>query len=448
MKNLFLLLALMFLFGTARADTSGHDDYMYFLVDKISLNRGGDGDYQILNGETVAKRIYVLMDNNEFEIDAGLGRTVAAATYLTDKRLYFVKDEIKFSTPLDTTNILYSIEQLSATNAEIELSKKGVSVKGEYLEAQLNKNLFLIKNIDMYCLTDEFTTDVDIACLSETHISPLDGENGYVKVEDLSDANEYRIEINTSELEIRDSRLLIDANRMSGFYKSSEFYFSEGSLKCLKDPTLVTMDVERFVNGCLEETNFRSSVLSLKQPALDVLIEGMKLDIDSGSFKVNADLMKFKTSEGHTDVDNFNYICDKLDIDINNSNTYVLVNGCLKGSHLTVYRFNSHHKSGTRIIKTDKGLIDINDLKNIELTLRERSFELTAKVKIIARLLVRIKGYIELDEQNDEMIIDITKARIAGVPARSFAMFIIKNFIKGDMISVRGNKIIISLRDA
>ncbi len=441
MKNLMISMALL----VCSYFVGAEDDYMYFLVDKINLTRGGVNDYRILNGETIAKRIYVMMDNNEFEIDSANGESISAITYLTDKRLYFLKDEIKFSTPLDVTNVLYSLTSLSATNAEIELAKKGIRVQGEYLEAELDKNLFLIRNLNMFCLTTDFTTDVDIACLTDTTITPYERDSGYLKIEDLSAKKEYRIEMNTSELSIKNDHLNFDATKMWGTYKDSRFSFVNGSLDCKKDPTLNELDVERFVNGCLELTSFKGGLLNWKQAALDVEVDGLTLKIDSGSFNIKSDTVRFKTNEGVTEVQRFNYLCEKLDVDTDNSNTYILLNGCLKGSHLSMYRFNSNSKSPKRSLSTGKGIIDINDLKNIDMAVRDGNFSLTAKVKVIARLKVLIKGNIELNELQEKLTIAIDKARIAGLPARSFAMFIIRNFIDEEVIEIDGNKIIVTL---
>ena len=92
------------------------DDYMFFSVNQIALDKDGLNE-NVLVGQTVASRIYVMIDDNEFEIMGTRQNPIAAETYLTTKRLYFIKDEIKFSTTLASTNILYDIESLHAEDA-------------------------------------------------------------------------------------------------------------------------------------------------------------------------------------------------------------------------------------------------------------------------------------------------------------------------------------------
>lgn len=437
MKTILILSLMLFVSSAAFAE----DDYMFFSVNQIALDKDGLNE-NVLVGQTVASRIYVMIDDNEFEIMGTRQDPITAETYLTTKRLYFIKDEIKFSTTLDSTNILYDIESLRAEDADIELSKDHILIEGSMLEALMADTNFLIENISMRCLTNEFTTDIDIACLKNVDISALEGDSGIVKVSDQKEGS-YEINVRTDKLRIQDSEIFVSAKNLLGTYADATFSIQDGTVKCFKDPELSDLDPQLIINGCLTYSSLQGAQVSYKKSALNVTIDKGLIGTDEGGLTVASKYAVFRNADGNTTVDNFNFKCGKLDIDINNPNPYAITNGCLNSSKLTISHFRNDAKNLE--LYSDKGLIDINDFKNLSLNIKNNKFTLKTKVKVIARISIRINGSITLNELKEEMVINISKASIAGISARSLALYIIESFLDGDSIRVQDQKIIIKL---
>ena len=437
MKTILILSLMLFVSSAAFAE----DDYMFFSVNQIALDKDGLNE-NVLVGQTVASRIYVMIDDNEFEIMGTRQDPITAETYLTTKRLYFIKDEIKFSTTLDSTNILYDIESLRAEDADIELSKEHILIEGSILEALMADTKFLIENISMRCLTSEFTTDIDIACLKNVDISALEGDSGIVKVSDQKEGS-YEINVRTDKLRIQDSEIFVSAKHLLGTYADATFSIQDGTVKCFKDPELSDLDPQLIINGCLTYSSLQGAQVSYKKSALNVTIDKGLIGIDEGGLTVASKYAVFRNADGNTTVDNFNFKCGKLDIDINNPNPYAITNGCLNSSKLKISHFRNDAKNLE--LYSDKGLIDINDFKNLSLNIKNNKFTLKTKVKVITRISIRINGSITLNELKEEMVINITKASIAGISARSLALYIIESFLDGDSIKVKDQNIIIKL---
>ena len=276
MKTILVLSLMLFVSSAAFAQ----DDYMFFSVNQIALDKDGLNE-NVLVGQTVASRIYVMIDDNEFEIMGTRQDPITAETYLTTKRLYFIKDEIKFSTTLDSTNILYDIESLRAEDADIELSKDHILIEGSMLEALMADTNFLIENISMRCLTNEFTTDIDIACLKNVDISALEGDSGIVKVSDQKEGS-YEINVRTDKLRIQDSEIFVSAKNLLGTYADATFSIQDGTVKCFKDPELSDLDPQLIINGCLTYSSLQGAQVSYKKSALNVTIDKGLIGTDEG----------------------------------------------------------------------------------------------------------------------------------------------------------------------
>ncbi len=434
------IIYLYFFFFLFSLTSVADEDYMYFMVDSINL-KTDLSEGKVLYGETVASKIYVMLDENEFEILGSPDSPITAETYLTPKRLYFVKDEIKFSTTLEPTNILYGIESLEADDAEIELSSREILIEGKMLEALMQDTSFLIQNISMKCLTSEFTTDVDIACLKNVSIKPFESEFGFLRISDFA-LGTYEIEMKTDDLYIKDEELYIAAKELLGSVEGGQISFFDGYLKCYKDPTILDLDIQKIVNGCLELSHLSANRVSFKRSALDFTVSKGDVILNDSGLSIMAEKGVFNNGDGNTLVEKIEFNCGRLDIDINNPNPFAIMNGCLKRSHLFIERFINESESYKNL---EEGLLDINDFKKFKLEVNDSNFKIKTKVKVVGRVSVKIEGNALLDQASKELKLTITRASIAGIPARPLALYIIESFLDNDMIIIDGNTITIKL---
>ena len=414
--------------------TMASENYMYFLVSSMNMTK--ENSESPLLGSAIANHIYVNMQGNEFEIQTQNDDYFTAHAILEPDRFTFIKEGMKFSTELEDTNPLYSIDMLKAENAEIELSSSVIDIKGDEFNVYLGPVDFAVNNINMKCQVEKFTTSIDEACIKDTLIKPFnDEEIGSITLSDLSKAKEYKLDIQTNLLSIKDDELFIEVNTINGEYLKNFFGISRGQLSCYKDPNLNSIDVENLVYGCLKRSKIIGEKLKYKIPSLNAHINTASLSFDDNSMKLNADYASFKTGELVTYVSGMALTCDKDPVvsDINNPNA--ILNGCMRNTSFRLDKMDN----GSQL---DKKMSDIKDFK---LKVTNGNFKLTGKVKLLMHISLDIKGRVTHDKKSKRIIIDVDKAKVGKISARKFALSIVKKFINVDNVKVVENSIIIQL---
>jgi hypothetical protein len=409
-------------------------DYMYFLVDSMNMTK--ENIKSPLEGEVLAKHIYVNMSGNEFEIQTGDDEFFTADAILESNRFTFIKDGMKFSTPLEDNNPLYSIDRLNAQKAEIEMSHMVIDVKGDDLGVHLGPIDFQVNNINMQCKVNEFTTAIDEACIQNTLIKPFDPSKiSSIKVSDLSEEQAYKLDIETNLLSIIEDNLFIEVKNIKGNYLDNNFGISRGELNCFKDPELRVIDVENIVYGCLKKSKIIGERLKYKIPSFNIHVNKASLSFDKNNMKLFADYASFKTGSAVTYAAGMTLECDKdpIVVDINNPNA--ILTGCMRS---TVFKLE----------KMDNGTnkkSQMKDIKNFKLSITNGNFRLTGKVKLLFYLSLDIKGKVRHVPAKKQIIIDVNKAKVGKISAKNFTLNIVRKFINGDNVKVVDNSIIIQL---
>lgn len=429
MKTLILLTAVLL-----NQNLLAAQDYMYFLVDTMNMTK--EDLKSPLKGEVLAKHIYVNMAGNEFEIQTDDDEFFTADAILESNRFTFLKDGMKFSTPLEDNNPLYSIDRLNAQKAEIEMSHMVIDVKGDDLGVHLGPIDFHVNNVNMQCKVNEFTTAIDEACIQNTLIKPFDSSKiSSINVKDLSDEQLYKLDIETNLLSIIEDNLFIEVKNIKGNYLDNNFGISRGELNCFKDPDLRVIDVENLVYGCLKKSKIIGERLKYKIPSFNVHVNKASLSFDNNNMRLNADYASFKTGGAVTYAAGMSLECDKdpIVVDINNPNA--ILTGCMRSMLFKLEKLDNGSK--------DKA--QLKDIKNFRLGISNGNFRLTGKVKLLFYLSLDIKGKIKHEPKKKQIIIDVNKAKVGKISARNFTLNIVRKFINGDNVKVVDNSIIIQL---
>jgi len=428
MKTIVLLTAVLLQGSLVWAN-----DYMYFLVD--SLNMTKDDQKSPLSGEVLANHIYVNMKGNEFEIQTQYNDLFTADAILEPNRFTFIKDGMKFSTPLEDSNPLYSIDMLNAQKAEIEMSHKVIDVKGDDLGVHLGPINFEVNNINMQCKVDRFTTSVDEACIQNTVIKPFnEDKTSNIRISDISEKQSYSLDIETSLLSILEDDLYIEVNNIKGNYLKNDFGISRGELNCFKDPELKVIDVENLVYGCLKRSKIIGEKLKYKIPSLNAHINKASLVFDDSNMKLHSDYASFKNGADVTYAAGMSLECDKDPIVVDIKNPNAILNGCMRSMTFKLERMDNGTQKGKA-----------KDIKNFKLAINSGNFKLTGKVKFLFYVSVDVTGTVRHESQRKQIVIDVNKAKVGKISARSFALSIVKKFINVDSVKVVDNSIIIQL---
>lgn len=409
-------------------------DRMYFDIDSMYLTKK-DVD-SILEGETKARQINVSMSGNDVDIETNDGEMFCAKTQLEKDRLVFIKDGIKFSTPLESGNPVLKIEHLDVKEATAELDDKGISVQGKSLETVLDNLSLYIDNVNMYCATEEFTTAIESACVKQVLIKPhLSEVPSKIHARDLTSENKFELNIESREVNISGNKMLIDSENIQGRLDDTKFKLGRGLLKCFKDPRLENIDIEALVNGCLKESNINVENFYYKRPAIDLKINNVLIEFFNSHLSIKSDYASFNTGGAPTFVSSMSLYCEKdiiTPVFAMSQNNFV--NGCLKKTKFKIGRIENNS-----FVEEDA------NIRDLELEVNQGKFLLTARPKILFRVPVKIEGTINFNALTNEIEIRVKDADVAGIPSKNYLFKIMKNFIDGERIKQKGDLIIIQV---
>jgi hypothetical protein len=416
-------------------------DYMYFSVSGMDLHQE-DTKEGTLSGETIADRIYVNMNDIEFELLSD-DKEFVAETYLERGKFTFVKDGMKFATTI-AEDIATSITLLNIQNAEVELAKKGLSVKGESLNTNFEDIRFHIANIDMQCATNKFTTDFEEACIKNTTIRPFDIENkSIIVVEDISKEKSFGIDISADTFDIQDDDLTIFSNSIQGYFKKAKFGLKNGSLKCFKDPELGKIDVEQIIYGCLEESDISGESINFNQSALDFVVDRAHVKFGENGFSIVADRAHFRDNDEPTEIKGFEVFCAKRkDLGVRANSTAGRLAGCLNRAEFNIDSIKSESK---KFFPVDGGKEKGTDIKEVRAKVLNGKFTVHAKLKWLWRSTIKLRGTVVYDSKPKQLRFDIDRATVSGISTRKLALYFLSKFIDTSRIHISGKSIIIQL---
>lgn len=411
---------------------------MYFSIH--SLHMTNNDITKRLEGIAQAKKVFVIMDDNEFDIQLENNQIFTAKTYLEKDRFTFFKDGIKFSTPLSSSNPVLRINHLEVEQADAHLSEKGIFINGERLRTNIYDLKFYVDNLDMSCLHDGFTTDFERACISNVIISPSNNDRlSLLTVTDLSEKKKFDVQIQSREVKIEDDKLTIDSEEIKGHLIDTNFELGRGILKCYKDPILEEIDVERLIAGCFYESSINVDNFKYKQSGINLKVSKAAINFRKEDFKLKADYASFRQNNEATYVSGMDLFCTKEIVTTKSIKTQnSMINGCIKESTFKVSNITNNESQD--LFGEEK-----TDLKNLDVKINKGKFKISIKPKFIFRVPVLIEGDIKLNALVNKIEITVKDANVAGVPSKNYALKLIKKFIDSERVKIKDNIITIEI---
>lgn len=215
---------------------------------------------------------------------------------------------------------------------------------------------------------------------------------------------------------------------------------SSKNLKGSCDPkgdTSTDIDIVCLKNGVLE-----SEQAQLINQSMNILTNNTTALISPETIAIDASKIIFTSNGGKTQVEKLKADCTngvKTRFDIND-----FIEGCLQQAHIFLDEFSEFNEV-PKINLNNKGLVDLEDIKFVKVDIRNKYFDIRSRIKIFFHLNLKVNGQVVHDEEKHILKISVAKATIAGVPAKTMTLMILKLFLEEDSIKIEGDTIYIAL---
>ncbi|MCO4793406.1 MAG: hypothetical protein KC493_06835 [Bacteriovoracaceae bacterium] len=451
------LLALVIFFSS---QTFAADDYMLFSVESFWMNQ--ETINTPLMGEIKAKKMLLLFDSERIQIEPEQGEIFEAKVFMEDSMINFKKGYISFSSDLGQRNPLAGINDFNISNGDVEFTSKGISIIGEQLDMTLEGVDIGLKNVNLFCDSEgTYSTEIDKVCLQNSYLRS-NNETGLttLKIKDLDSQYPLDLELFVRELFIKDESIKGQVQNISGVIMGTHYNMKMANIDCYKEKGMRDIDPEVILNGCLKTSNNTFKNFSMLRREVEANIGNAHMVIGEENYSLVSDKATFKVGTDVTNISHLEINCEKKPI--NNKalviDQRIVLEGCLDRGDIRVSRIQvDEEKARKFLIKNsptawdyaksleEKGIIDLYDFKNIQLTSVNKDFSFKAKVKFIFRIPVRFRGKSEFDSEKNELKLTVKAAHIAGIPTRKFVLYLLTKFISSDDIQVNGNTITVKL---
>ena len=262
------------------------------------------------------------------------------------------------------------------------------------------------------------------------------------------------VSLSEAKVELDKSGISMKGDFLS--FQHREFYasFKKAHIFC---PThgVFTSEIDA---ACLNESQANVGIISFRKRALDADFMDARSLINEDRFTLMAHKAQFNDNNETTRVDNFQINCFKLENGSLQVDPYTLLQGCLFDGKVNIHNMNISHAMNDVMeevwpefikkrpdLKNQKSLIDLDNLKDIHLLLEEGKLLLTAKVKAIFWVKIKLVGDVILDIKNSELLFKVKRATIWGIPTGKLAYRLIEKFGRSDYIEIRGDLIVFKI---
>tara|TARA_R110002072_G_scaffold534_2_gene3487 strand:+ start:23567 stop:24583 length:1017 start_codon:yes stop_codon:yes gene_type:complete len=267
-----------------------------------------------------------------------------------------------------------------------------------------------------------------------------------------------------SELILKNKKLLLKGETFSlatdwDFFPQGDFSFTLSDSEFIKKPTLFQLDggqavaqvgtlyasilspnlrcnfIESTGIGCGDGSYLIFDSLFSKTESSEFTIQNGRVTFLKNLIKVNSGDIVFNV--GDTTIVKGPHIECAVNTE-NEINEQAIIEGCMKHAFSTFKEVQSKHKA--LFIESQKGFVDVDDLKEVEFKMKDGAYSLTGKVKLLFNLSFKVNGIAEVGEEWAS--VHVEKASIGGIiPARRFLIYFLKKFLKSDSVRVQDNTI-------
>ncbi|MCP4912710.1 MAG: hypothetical protein GY909_06295 [Oligoflexia bacterium] len=203
----------------------------------------------------------------------------------------------------------------------------------------------------------------------------------------------------------------------------------------LISPSLKCNFIESTGIGCGDGSHVIFDSLYAKTESSEFTVKNGRINFLKRLIKINSDDITF-TIDDKTIVQSPHIEC-AVDTE-NEINEQAIIQGCIDHAFGTFKRIDSAKKS--LFLDDQKGFVDVDDLKEVEFSMKKGEYALTGKVKVLFSVSFKVKG--RADFNSEWINLHVDKAKIAGIiPARKFLIHFLKKFISSDAVIVQDNTI-------
>jgi|GEM_PF-2691246 len=229
--------------------------------------------------------------------------------------------------------------------------------------------------------------------------------------------------------------------------------FSNANIFC---PTYGNISTEIDV-VCLRESRSEVGVIEVRQRGLDADFINAISDITPESFSLEALTARFNDDVDSTEVRSFSMSCKNL-VEAMQVDHYRILQGCLDDGKMNISSMDVSQAfveafeevwpkavAQGHVTENQKALIDLDNIKDVSLTLSNGDLNFMAKIKAVFRVKIKVKGKLSIDVKAGELLFKIERATIWGIPTGKLAYRIIEKFARKDFLEIRGDIIALKI---
>lgn len=193
---------------------------------------------------------------------------------------------------------------------------------------------------------------------------------------------------------------------------------------------------------CLNNGNLEAEQASLVNPTTNILTNNFRALISPENITMNASKIVFTSNGGKTQVEKLKANCKngiKTRFNIDD-----FIKGCLEQGHIFLDEF-SEFKNIAKVQLENKALVDLEDIKYVKLDVNDSDFDIRSRIKVFFHFNLKVLGKMAHLPEEHILKLSIRKASIAGIPAKTLTLMILKLFMEEDSIEIKGDTIFIAL---
>ena len=350
------------------------------------------------------------------------------------KRIYLISLLIFLSNSPFAARDTFILKELNVTTVKAQKIVNG-DITAKSLSIKYSGNEFKARNSSgdpVEASVSIFDRVFNASSSFLKYSTTLEDDNPLIALDELTLTNGNihfdKIEMNFSlpYARIKLGQTSLEANSLIGLCDPLGDTTTDVDIVCLKNGH-VDIDKIHFIND-----------------SIDMLGKGLNVTITPENLNFNSNSTLFISGEQRTRVNTFKVNC-KNGID-RRFNRAELLAGCFESANLHLDGFSEYEKSQVlKLSNNSKGLIDLEDIKNLKVDIRNHAVNIHAKIKIFFHFKFKVRSQIHFLEEQGIVKLDIEKATMAGIPAKSLTLMLLKMFLDEDSIKIEDDTIFIAL---
>jgi hypothetical protein len=466
--RLVLALFTITLFLTSsHSNTLQAKEYMFFSVDSFWLKKESVNPPLEMTGDIAAKKMKLIFDSEEIDIDPPQGELFYAKVKLNENRITFKKDYISFSTDMGKKNPLKGINEFDIKSSDIEFSNTGIVINSKKMDLTMDKVEFGLKNVSLACESDDdYSTQIDSLCLKNAYLKKLsfDGneDNASLSIKGLNSTYNLELDFKLKDLIVSENNIEAQTYSISGKIINTNYILEQADFKCHKFSDQTTIDPEKLIGGCFEESISSIKNFKLKKKDLDANVYNANMNITEDHFTLISDNATFSSGETSkkdvTSIQDLSIDCYKVLEDQSNNKKInfersLILEGCIKQANVTIEKVHVDEAKALQFLKNEnfsryeevknqsRKLFNFMNFKKVSIKSEKGNFILRAKAKFLFRVPVKITGNLVFGKESRVLSMSIDKASVLGIPSKKLALYLVKKFVANDDIQVNENTI-------